>query len=139
MVYLEENILKEILQYIEKIPEESCGFLLGKNSNRAKRVIKILPVKNDSKENRKKKYSINPKDFIEAEKIAIENEWSLLGVYHSHLNWPASPSETDRIMAFPNLSYIIISLQEQVFSEIRSWKLTQAKTFKEEKLVITKS
>ena len=138
MVYLEENTLREILDLVEKIPEETCGFLLGTAGKQDKKIVTFKAVKNVSKKNKIQKYEISPKDYLMAEKAASENKMALLGIYHTHLNWPAIPSETDRLAAFPNLSYIIISLKDQVFSDIKSWQLTSNLTFKEEKIVLNK-
>jgi len=138
MVYLEEKTLREILNLVEKIPEESCGFMLGTASKNNKNIVTFIAVKNVSKENKAQRYEISRKDYLMAENAASENKMTLLGIYHTHLNWPAIPSETDRLAAFPNLSYTIISLKEQVFSDIKSWLLTEDFTFKEEKLVLNK-
>lgn len=138
MVYLEEKTLGEILNLVEKIPEETCGFLLGTANKYDKNIVTFIAVKNVSKENKAQRYEISPKDYLKAENAASESKMTLLGIYHTHLNWPAIPSETDRLAAFPNLSYIIISLKDHFFSDIKSWKLTEGFTFKEEKLVLNK-
>jgi proteasome lid subunit RPN8/RPN11 len=136
MVNLKEKTFREILQVVEKVPEETCGFILGTMNKNIKRISTCIPVKNVSKENKKSTYKISPKDYLQAENTALENKMLLLGIYHSHLNWPAIPSETDRLAAFPNLSYIIISLKELYFADIKSWELTESLEFLEEKLVI---
>ena len=136
MVYLEEKTLKNILSVVENIPEETCGFILGNLDNNKKYVVRFIPVQNISKENKEQRYAISPKDYLMAEKTALETNLTLLGVYHSHLNWPAIPSETDRLAAFPNLSYIIISLKNLLFADIKSWILTDNLSFEEEPLII---
>ncbi|WP_161625608.1 Mov34/MPN/PAD-1 family protein [Cyclobacterium qasimii] len=134
MLHLEEKTLREILNKVEKNPEETCGFLLGKSNKNDKTIATFIAAKNVSKNNKAQRYEISPKAYLMAEKAALENKMEILGIYHTHLNWPANPSETDRLAAFPGLSYMIISLREQVFSDIKSWLLTEDFSFKEEKI-----
>ena len=47
----------------------------------------------------------------------------MLGIYHSHPNHPAKPSETDFKFAWPNLSYTVMSVQDGVTNIITSWRL----------------
>ncbi|WP_339925361.1 M67 family metallopeptidase [uncultured Cyclobacterium sp.] len=133
---MEEKTLREILTLVEKIPEETCGFLMGTTDKKDKIILTFRAVKNVSKKNKVQRYEISPKDYLLAENTANENNMTLLGIYHTHINWPAIPSETDRLTAFPNFSYIIISIIEHVFSGIKSWQLTENNIFKEEELVL---
>jgi proteasome lid subunit RPN8/RPN11 len=69
---------------------------------------------------------------LNAEKFADGSGLQLLGVYHSHPNHPAVPSEHDRIAAQPFFSYIIISVKENKIADLRSWQLDDHFQFKEE-------
>ena len=53
---------------------------------------------------------------------ALENDITLLGIYHSHPRHPAIPSEHDRIAAQPYFSYVIISVTSGAIDHIRSWQ-----------------
>jgi proteasome lid subunit RPN8/RPN11 len=55
-----------------------------------------------------------------------------LGIYHSHPNHPAIPSEQDRIAAQPYFSYVIISVMNDHIDHIRSWRLNDSSQFEEE-------
>ena len=65
-------------------------------------------AREDSPRNR---YLISPRDLLEAEKAARALGLDIVGVYHSHPDHPARPSEFDREHAFPWYSYIIVSVR----------------------------
>ena len=46
-----------------------------------------------------------------------------MGIYHSHPDSPASPSEYDRDHAWPWFSYIIVSVNAGIAAEALAWKL----------------
>ena len=58
----------------------------------------------------------------------------LVGVYHTHPNHPAVPSDFDRAAAWPEWSYIIVSVREGEVAEFRSWTLVE-EAFEEEMVV----
>lgn len=61
----------------------------------------------------------------------------MVGVFHSHPDRPAQPSETDRALALPWFSYIITSVQGGRALESRSWRLLDDRTgFSEETLMV---
>jgi proteasome lid subunit RPN8/RPN11 len=62
----------------------------------------------------------------------VENDVQLLGIYHSHPNHPAIPSEHDRVAAQPFFSYVIISVENGVVKNTRSWVLNSDSQFDEE-------
>ena len=130
-------IYQEALQIInahgvQEYPFECCGFLFGEEG--AIRVIQeAKPVLNKVTENRKRRFEISPKDYMLAERYAIESGLTLLGVYHSHPDHPAVPSIHDLQQAVPFFSYIIISVSGNKVKGLRSWQL-QENGFREEKI-----
>jgi proteasome lid subunit RPN8/RPN11 len=117
---------------LEDYPDECCGFLYGAEGDF--RVIQeAKPVLNKVTENRKRRFEISPQDYLLAERYAIENDLTLLGVYHSHPNHPAVPSIHDLEQAVPFFSYIIISVSDNRIKSLRSWQL-QESGFVEEKV-----
>ncbi|HEU5290519.1 MAG TPA: M67 family metallopeptidase [Cyclobacteriaceae bacterium] len=117
---------------VEEYPYECCGFLYGAEGN--VRVIReAKPVLNKVNENRKRRFEISPKDYLLAERYAIEHGLTLLGVYHSHPDHPAIPSIHDFRQAVPFFSYIIISVSENEVKDLRSWQLYEGH-FIEEKV-----
>lgn len=114
-------------------PDECCGFFYGHEDASGKRIVTHVLVVNNAKEgDKRKRFEISSKDYLKAEQFADENNLQLLGVYHSHPNHPAIPSETDRLSAQPYFSYIIISVYDKKIKDIRSWKLNADFQFEEE-------
>lgn len=117
---------------ITAFPDECCGFFFGEESG-DDRIIKIArPVINAKQGDKRRRFAISPKDYIAAERFADEQQLQLLGVYHSHPDHPAIPSEHDRVAAQPWFSYIIISVMNGKIHHIRSWQLNAENQFEEE-------
>ena len=109
-------------------PDECCGFIFGKDGDI--RIAKFtMEVQNNKQGNKKRRFEISPLDYLEAENYAELNSLDLLGIYHSHPNHPAIPSEHDRIQAVEFFSYIIISVVEKKIEDIKSWRLNTRKFF----------
>jgi proteasome lid subunit RPN8/RPN11 len=131
-----ENIAlsKMINDAIRTFPDECCGFLLGHEVGTQRTISTILVVDNSKEGDKRRRFEIAPKDYLNAELFADREGLQLLGVYHSHPNHPAVPSEHDRIAAQPWFSYIIVSVHDEKFEDIRSWRLNDDLHFEEEKL-----
>ncbi|MCY3410233.1 MAG: M67 family metallopeptidase [Candidatus Heimdallarchaeota archaeon] len=112
---------------ISSYPEEGCGLLIGK----ANRIVRMRPMTNISP-NKRKKYLLDPLELIAVEDELTDEE--IVGIYHSHPDHPSKPSETDLKMAWPNLSYVIVSVYNMEIQDIQCWKIDND-ILKEEKLV----
>jgi len=133
MLVIEQKSLDEMYaDALRSFPDECCGFFFGNEIGEERIVTNILTVDNSKEGDKRRRFEIAPKDYLDAERFADENELQLLGVYHSHPNHPAVPSEHDRIAAQPYFSYIIISVKENEIADIRSWQLNENFMFEEE-------
>lgn len=119
-----------------RFPNECCGFFYGPAGN-TKQVTEVLVIQNSKEGDQKRRFEISPEDYMRGEQHAAKHDVNLLGVYHSHPNHPAQPSEHDRIQAVPVFSYIIISVMEGKSAEVTSWQLNEEFQFEQEKLTIT--
>ena len=118
---------------VNAFPDECCGFMFGREDVAGNRVVtQALPINNAAVENRKRRFVISPKDYMKGEQFAEENNVQLLGIYHSHPNHPAVPSEHDRVAAQPFFSYVIISVQNGIVDHTHSWVLNDNFQFDEE-------
>jgi len=106
-------------------PEEACGFLLGHESGDVRTVSETWPATNVSHENRKRRFIVDPMDYLRAEKKAASEGLSLLGIYHSHPDHPAVPSEHDLKAAHPYFSYTIVSVVAGEIAVTRSYQLKE--------------
>jgi len=134
MIIVESGPLEEMKAHaLTTFPDECCGFLYGTEQTDGSRMItKILEVANSKTGDKKRRFEIAGKDYMTAEKFALENDILLLGIYHSHPKHPAIASEHDRVAALPYFSYVILSVTPGTIDHIRSWQLNELSQFEEE-------
>jgi proteasome lid subunit RPN8/RPN11 len=136
MLIIEERPLEEMLKdALQSFPDECCGFFFGKESGAERKITNILVVNNSKEGDKRRRFEIAPRDYMNAERFAEDNELQFLGIYHSHPMHPAVPSEHDRIAAQPYFSYIIISVEGNEVNAVRSWLLNDDLQFEEETIV----
>ena len=123
-----------IADAVQTFPHECCGFLFGHEKGNERYVTAIQAVHNVSDEDQRRRFRIEPRDYMKAERYADETQTTLLGIYHSHPNHPAVPSETDRVAAQPFFSYVIVSVMDGEPAAVRSWRLNDDAQFDEELL-----
>ena len=70
------------------------------------------------------------------EEQAHERDMEILGIYHSHPDHPAKPSEYDRDHAWPGWSYIIASVGSDQVEDMRSWVLKDDRSGYEEESIV---
>jgi proteasome lid subunit RPN8/RPN11 len=134
MILADTYVLDQMKAHASVVfPDECCGFLFGTEQSDGTRTIsKISEVNNAMPGDKRRRFEITGKDYMQAEQFALENGILLLGIYHSHPNHPAIPSEHDRLAAQPYFSYLIISVMQEEIGHIRSWRLSDALQFEEE-------
>ena len=118
----------EILQRIrrhgeETYPHECCGFMLGRAEDGMQRIMEIRSQPNERTESRENRFVISPEQFKAAEAYARKAGLQLVGIYHSHPDSPARPSEYDRDHAWPWFSYVIVSVKGGKAAEANAWQL----------------
>lgn len=85
-------------------PNESCAILFGKNNQ----VLDLFLTENI--ENSPVNFTISNKQLIEAYKIAEEKKMEIVGIFHSHPDSDAYPSNTDKKFMQSNpVAWIIYS------------------------------
>ena len=130
------TIHKEVIETMHRhaesaFPNECCGFFYG-NDNGERIVTLARPVKNSKEGDQRRRFEISAFDYMQAEKFASENDITLLGIYHSHPDHPAKPSEHDLKQAVPFFSYIIVSVMNGKVADTTSWQLNEEQKFVEE-------
>ncbi|WP_416669107.1 M67 family metallopeptidase [Egbenema bharatensis] len=149
--------LRQIQTFAEQAyPAECCGLLLGQlRRDRAETVKCLLEVwetpnawesalaegslpdivfSTGQHLAKTERYWIDPKDVLTAQRDARDRGLTVLGVYHSHPDHPAIPSECDRSLAWAEYSYLIVSVQQGRAAAIRCWSLDDTYQFQEEKM-----
>ena len=143
MLVLTTNFARQIeSEGARAYPNECCGILYGRDvtdadGNMRRIVERLEPVKNEFEAGEQyHRFSISPKQLMQAEKTAAANNHLVLGFYHSHPDHPARPSEYDRQHAWPFYSYIIVSIAKGEPVDMTSWLLNeQTETFSREDIV----
>lgn len=106
-------------------PEEACGVLLGRAdpAGEAKEVAHARAVANAKQDERHRRFLIAPEAWLAAEEEAARQGLDVIGVYHSHPNGVARPSEFDRQHAWPWYSYVIVGVAFGKATDVTSWRL----------------
>jgi proteasome lid subunit RPN8/RPN11 len=105
-------------------PDECCGVILGQQVDRQRVVAELIEIENQwDEEERRRRFLITPKQYMQAEKQAREARLDLLGFYHSHPDAPARPSEFDREHAWPFYTYLIAGVAAGKTVELTGWQL----------------
>lgn len=120
-------------------PRESCGLLIGRVEGRRHRVERVVATGNRRSE--RDRFEIDPRELLAATRAARAEGLELLGVWHSHPDAAARPSERDLAGAWPTLSYLIASVTAEGPGALRSWRLAEEpeRCFVEERLVVADS
>ncbi len=115
-------------------PNECCGLLIGINTSE-KRIVDVRPTQNWNVERSHDRYVIDRREFEKIDKEAVKKGFQIIGVYHSHPDHPAIPSEYDSEHACSWFSYIIVAVEKGETTDIKSWVFNdKEKLFEEEKI-----
>jgi proteasome lid subunit RPN8/RPN11 len=114
-------------------PYEGCGFLLGKRNQNGLEIFRIYPVENvwSNLEERKRRFAIDPRDYLKAERTSAELGLEILGLYHSHPDYPATPSSFDADYAWEGYVYLIFSIAKDGVRDYRAYIWVNGEGFKE--------
>lgn len=114
-------------------PKEACGLLVGRKLPEGGEVHAVRLARNLNTERAHDRYELDPEDFLATDRQARELGLEILGVWHTHPDHPAVPSETDRAAAWPGWSYLILAVQAGGVAALRSWRLA-GEAFVEEEI-----
>jgi proteasome lid subunit RPN8/RPN11 len=145
---------------IASYPHECCGLLVGRRGlpsgagdrtteNRTiddRTVLEVVALNNawepsllgytdpagGSAHSDRDRYWIDPAGMLAVQRSARERGLEILGVYHSHPDHPAVPSECDRRLAWPVYSYLIVSVVKGEVLDLQSWRLNDDHRFEPE-------
>lgn len=128
-------------------PEECCGLLIGKLSQNRKTVVEVKATQNvwnaetaelflEQAGTKRSHYTIAPETMLAVQKATRDRNLQIIGIYHSHPNHPAIPSECDRLYAWQQYSYIIVSVQQGKASDLNNWSLDEQHQFQPETIIV---
>ena len=136
-------------------PHECCGLLLGKRNQEYKTLVEVVATENtwsaqaitsfqeidtnlDLGTNKSSHYTIAPEVMLRIQKQARDRQLDIIGIYHSHPDHPAIPSEFDRVCAWQTYSYMIVSVPQGKADELLGWSLDNNHHFQPEEIVVEK-
>jgi proteasome lid subunit RPN8/RPN11 len=120
-------------------PNECVGLLVGTLDERGKQAVAAHPVENrwagqvtlaesDDATSQRDRFYLDPRDYLAADRAARAKGLDLVGCYHSHPDWPAEPSERDRVgsqtICGGSFSFLIQRVDGGQARELRSWLLS---------------
>lgn len=117
-------------------PEEICGLVAADSNGK---IVAVIPVENGARDKRIT-YHMEPMDQYRAFTEMERAGWELAGLYHSHPESPAYPSQTDQGLAFdpfddeplyPDTLYFIISVADPAQPTLRAFLLPDPTTIVE--------
>ncbi len=123
-IKIPQKIKQQMLQHARKeLPYEACGIISDSPRQEAKR---FYPARNELQS--KSRYHVHPEDlyriFTEIEKRGHE----IWGIFHSHPDFPAYPSETDLDQAYyPQAYYLIASFIDSEHPRLRAFRIRNRK------------
>jgi len=128
-----ESSLRDSLStlVLDGYPHETCGVLIGRQSDGLAEVRRVEQARNLNTDRAHDRFDLDPSDYQAADESARAEGLEIIGIWHSHPDHPAQPSETDRQAAWPGWSYMILSVSADAVQDIRSWRLDGEQFFEE--------
>ena len=122
-VHIPARIRAEMLAHAQaEAPNECCGLLIGEGSL----IDESLPARNVDPEPTRR-YLLDPREHIAANRRLRGTPRQVLGCYHSHPRSPAVPSATDLAEAlYPDFVWVIVSLAAAKEDNVAAYRLTGA-------------
>jgi proteasome lid subunit RPN8/RPN11 len=114
--------LKQIYAHAkETYPHECCGFLLGSFDDDLVHQVRRATNQNTGRTDR---FIISGEEYAQAQFATDEAGLDIIGIYHSHPDWPPIPSQTDMESAWEEVYYLIASVHEGRPLNTNVWRLT---------------
>lgn len=153
MLAITSEQLAQILSHAEQAyPQECCGLLMGRQElDNRKIIVEVLPTENvwsettaelfqdpeskDSITAPQERFTIAPEVLMQAQREGRKRHLSIIGIYHSHPDHPAIPSEFDRLWGWREYSYIIVSVEQGHAMNLLNWSLDDQHQFQPEELI----
>ncbi|MDD5319047.1 MAG: M67 family metallopeptidase [Methylococcales bacterium] len=121
-IQIPRKITNQLLHLAQQSPDfEICGLIGGKNGF----ATHCYPIKNTAEQPRQR-FLLDAAQQISTMAKMRELGEDLFAIYHSHPSAPAQPSSADlELAAYPDVLYLIISLNTKGILEMRGFKIDQ--------------
>ncbi|MGM0471673.1 MAG: M67 family metallopeptidase [Bacillota bacterium] len=96
-----------------EFPQEACGLVAGVTSKREDEIEVKEVYQMTNTDQSAEHFSMKPEEQFEVVKEVRDQDYELIGNYHSHPYTPARPSAEDKRLAYDqSLIYFILSLEQ---------------------------
>ena len=106
-------------------PQEACGMLIGRQTETEVAISDVVRGRNLNTERAPDRFELDPQDLLRAEERALSLGLDVVGIWHTHPDHPARPSETDRAHAWEAWIYLIVPVRKDEVGEPRAWRLNR--------------
>ena len=123
-ILLNQKQVDTLIQHSEKAGlSESCAMLLGTHGDQQWNVKEVFLTRNAHTDS-ETSFIITPEELLQGYQLAEKKQLELVGVFHSHPNSTASPSNLDKkfMKANGDIPWIIFS---GINTDLRAFKLEQ--------------
>jgi len=133
MIRIPSTIFQEMVEHAKREwPSECCGILGGREKT-AEKVFELRNIEESSV-----RYSMSPQEQLKVFEDLEKDSMEMIAIYHSHPHTIPFPSETDvRMASYPEVSSIIISLQEEKSPVVKAFQIEKDAIYLEEIEVLT--
>lgn len=114
MLFLARAHLREIAEAAEAAyPRECCGLLVGRiRPSGDHEVLEVVASPNRDESGRRDRFEIDSQLYIDVQRRLRGSAQRVIGVYHSHCDHRAQPSETDLDLAWePAFVWLITAVE----------------------------
>ncbi|MCJ7824571.1 MAG: M67 family metallopeptidase, partial [Anaerolineales bacterium] len=124
-LHLPSNLLQRIEQHGEhSYPDEGAGVLLGHTHQDSVKIEDVIALENNFEaDQRRRRYQIDARAMMQVEIAADDRQLEIVGIFHSHPDHPARPSDYDLEHSLPWFAYIITSIEAGRAGSSRAWRL----------------
>lgn len=128
MIEISKSVHDEVIRHCKSCyPQEACGFLAGS----ASKIRVFIPIENT--DHSTVSYMMDPRQQMRAFDRMNREALELVGIVHSHVASPASPSQKDLSLAYyPDVSYVIVSLADMDRPDLKSFRISDGRSASEE-------
>lgn len=124
---LDSDLLERMIGHFRAcLPEEGCGFLIGRQS----RAVRFEPAPNILAS--RSEFEIPPATLFDLQRRLRSTGDTLVGICHSHPHGPARPSRRDLALArHPDTLHVIVSFASGE-PEVRAWRIVEGRAWEAE-------
>ena len=104
-------------------PHEGCGVLIGRYGSGGMHIDEVTSARNMWTERARDRYDLDPADMLAASNRARSQGADVVGIWHSHPDHPARPSQFDTDRAWTDYAYLIVNTTERDSGELNAFML----------------